>query len=1174
MGGSGGAGTGGIVTTCDGFDCTLPNGHQGICVNDFCGPCLSDQACIDGYGAGNLCINGECLPDACRTQADCGGGRVCDLATNKCFACTDDASCVARYGAGHLCIAQKCVTGDCRTNSDCTGGHICDASSNTCGVCGDDAACMGAYGAGFICVAGGCVTGECHAASDCATGEICAADHTCQPCSGDASCLPGYGANHLCIAGACVSGNCRSPADCAAGRLCDANTRFCVDCASDAACQSALGAGHLCLNNACITGECRTAANCSNGQLCVSNACTDCTNDTTCEAQYGADHLCISGGCIPGECRTAADCAPGQLCDATFACTACTTDMQCVSGYGPNHLCVNNACIAGDCRATADCGGGRICNTAAFTCVACASDASCVANYGADHLCVGGNCISGNCRNASDCTGGAVCDANTFMCTPCTTDMACVLGYGPQHLCVNNACIPGQCRTSPECPAGGLCDVGTHTCGACSTDAECVTGYGTNHLCVNNACVSGTCHTTADCGGGTICSATNFTCEPCASDAACVGAYGPNHLCEGNVCIVGSCRTSANCGGGKLCDTQAHTCNACASDAACQVDAAYGTSTFCLSGACTTGDCRDTNDCATGQLCGSTQANSCGPCSGDGQCTGDASYGAGNICYQGICQLGDCHGTSADCTGATAGLICGASTENRCGACSSDQQCQQDPIYGSSKICHTTAAQPNTGKCVSSACSNSGACAANAGDFCCSSLCVPGNCCADADCVANPSFGPGYACVNNHCTGCDGVTGKDFLVDPVNGNDAKATGSGTNGGVVNASCRFKTLTKALLVAGNFAAPGTRIIIVGQAGVTTSLAGNETLPILVPANVTIATQDGPILLTLPATADTVSYANVAGFQLAGDKSGIVADRLAPLTIDGATNTSGIAVAVAPGTGKTATVSHVSVQYTGGHGITVTSGASITIGPGVTVKNAGAATHSRNGLNITSGTVHVRGGTGQDVTTFADNSQHGIYVAGTGVIDILGVPASGTPNGQGTVVTSGNVQAGVRIFAAPGGAQNVIDGLVAWKNHGSGLRLNGGLKVKVRNSVFLGSDTNGIYLNGSDSTATGNDLTQIDLGAAGSPGNNFLQASSGQNPNLTGLCVSMSANQGPLTLHAAGNHFAGDIDCATSTAPLFRLIPPDTCSANVDVATNRPQNPTMTDTVVTVDVAGCM
>ena len=669
---------------------------------------------------------------------------------------------------------------------------------------------------------------------------------------------------------------------------------------------------------------------------------------------------------------------------------------------------------------------------------------------------------------------------------------------------------------------------------------------------------------TSDCGGGQLCDATTFTCGACPNDAACVGAYGPNHLCEANVCVVGACRTSGDCANGKICDTPTHTCAACQDDAACQNDVSYGTSTFCLGGACTPGDCHDTGQCPSGQLCGSTQVNTCGACNVDAQCTADPGYGAGHICLQGICERGDCHRTSGDCGGASLGLVCGALSANTCGACASDSQCQEDPVYGSSTICNTAAAQPTTGQCVSASCDASGACLANGGDFCCSGVCVPGDCCADTDCLASPGFGVGYACVNNRCTGCSAATGNKYFVDPVNGNDVTATGSGFIGGTPNSNCSFKTLTRALQVAGGFAVSGTQLIVVGRTGQMVALSAGETLPLLIPANITVTTTAGPILLTLPPSVDP-SFSNIAGFQLAGDRASITPDPSAPLTIDGSMNTSGIGVGIAPGVGNSASMSYVTVQDTGGHGISVTNG-TLNMGQGVTVLAAGSAAKRRDGLNISAGTVHISVASGQAATSFLNNTQHGIYVTGTGVLDVLGVPVTApAPNGQGTVVVSGNFLAGIRIFEAPGGPRSTLDGLVAWANPSSGLRIYGGSSLKVRNSIFLANGTNGVYVTAYDGSAAGNDLSRLDLGTGSDPGHNTLQASLGSNPDVTGVCVSMAAGRGALTLEAAGNTFAGPIDCSLSADAIVRA---GTCSGFVDVGVVG-----IAGTNVTVDASGC-
>jgi len=956
---------------------------------------------------------------------------------------------------------------------------------------------------------------------------------------------------------------CQTALDCSNGQLCDGASHTCVPCPTDSACRSGYGPQHVCVSGACIGGDCHVFSDCSNGQLCVNNFCTNCTTDTACMSVYGNDHLCISGGCVAGECRTATDCpaGSGQICSASFTCTTCSTDNECQSGYGANHLCVNGSCVAGNCRQTSDCGGGRICDTATLTCVACPDDATCMANYPGQQLCLNGSCVAGNCRLAADCTPGLVCDVATHMCGACTTDPSCTAAYGSGQLCIGGTCVVGQCRTSPDCPGGAICNTSAHTCGVCTLDSECVAGYGNNHLCIGGACVSGTCHATADCGGGEICDGTTHTCSPCGSDNACVTAYGPQHVCIGNVCVAGNCHTSNDCtSGGQLCDQPTHSCKGCGSDASCQSDSTYGVTTVCVAGGCVSGDCHGpSSDCPSGQLCGISQTDTCGACVSDAQCIADPSYGAGNICYQGICQLGDCHGTSSDCKAANAGRICGAVTANDCGSCSGDAQCQADPVYGSATICETTTGQPKTGTCITAACSTSGPCAANTSDFCCNDICTAGNCCLDADCAGNPMFGSIYRCVNNSCTGCSAATGNTYFVDPVNGDDGTATGSGIAAGVATPSCSFKTVTHALSVASTVGAAGTKIVIVGVSGQTTVLAG-ETFPIVVPANVAISTKLGPIRLNMPSGSDT----SFGGFQLVGDQSVIAPDPSAPITIDGASNSSGIGIAVSPGAGKITAVSYVTVQNSGGNGIAVTNG-TLNIGQGVTVTNAGSASKHHDGLNVAGGTVNIVVPAGQIATSFTNNTEHGIYVTGAAVLNVSGVPVV-PANGQGTVVTSGNAFDGLEIFETAGAAPtSTVSGLVAWGNTKQGVQLFGGEKVKIRGSVLLNNKLNGLLVTSSDPSAASNNLATIDLGTAGDPGLNQLQASNGSNPDLTGLCVAMSPGQGTLVLSAEGNVFAGPTNCASSTNAIVRST---SCTGGVDLGIIAAMG-----TSVGVDLASC-
>ena len=203
-----------------------------------------------------------------------------------------------------------------------------------------------------------------------------------------------------------------------------------------------------------------------------------------------------------------------------------------------------------------------------------------------------------------------------------------------------------------------------------------------------------------------ICNTTTRMCQACGTDAACVTAYGPQHLCVNNVCLPGQCRVSSDCAGGQICDAPTRTCNACGSDTVCSVDPSYGSSTVCIGGGCVPGDCHGSSgDCPTGQLCGISAARHLRRLLTDAQCAADPTYGAGHICFQGICQPGNCHGTSGDCSGALSGYVCGAQSANTCGPCATDSQCQADQTYGSATICNTTTGQSESGECVSAACS-------------------------------------------------------------------------------------------------------------------------------------------------------------------------------------------------------------------------------------------------------------------------------------------------------------------------------------------------------------------------------------------------------------------------------------------------------------------------------------
>ena len=311
--------------------------------------------------------------------------------------------------------------------------------------------------------------------------------------------------------------------------------------------------------------------------------------------------------------------------------------------------------------------------------------------------------------------------------------------------------------------------------------------------------------------------------------------------------------------------------------------------------------------------------------------------------------------------------------------------------------------------------------------------------------------------MNNSCTGCAAATGNKYYVDPMNGDDATATGSGIVGGVANPSCSFQTVTRALQVVGSFAgAPARRSSSSGRAGQTVPLDATETLPIIVPANVTIATQAGPIRVNLPASSDP-NLGNVAGFQLGGDLAALAPDPAAPHHHRRRRRTrSGIGIGVSPGAGKSAALSYVTVQNTRRprhRGVERhaddRAGRDRHRAPGTALKR-------RDGLNVAGGLVNitVAARPGADHVQQQHPARHLRDRARASSTSPASRSPCPRPTGRGPssrAATPSRACASSRRRARP--RMSTINGLVAWQNTQNGLRLYGGDKVKVRNSVFL-------------------------------------------------------------------------------------------------------------------------
>ncbi|HEX3854041.1 MAG TPA: hypothetical protein VHW01_23920, partial [Polyangiaceae bacterium] len=436
----------------------------------------------------------------------------------------------------------------------------------------------------------------------------------------------------------------------------------------------------------------------------------------------------------------------------------------------------------------------------------------------------------------------------------------------------------------------------------------------------------------------------------------------------------------------------------------------------------------------------------CVACSADPECV--TAYGANSLCLSGSCTPGDCRANS-DCAASANGSICGATQPNFCGKCTSDTQCT------GGQICNT-----GTGQCVANSCSTSGsACTQNASDICCTATCYPGACCADATCKA--SLGASAVCSNHTCTTCDAVVGANpvYLVDPINGDDGSATGTGTSsGGTPTISCSFATITRALQAIGPNPAAGTTIKIIGASTVpyvANAKAIKEVFPIVVPSNVIITAKTGLVTIVPPANSGAFSFIGAAS-GVDGTLGG------GSMLLEGKTHNAFIGVHAGTGTTDGTILRNVTIQNFQQEGVLVSNAGVLSIGQGVNVLSNGVGSPNLPGLHLT-GSAHVTINVpdGQATTSFNKNGQHGILVAGTASVNIQGAQTAGT----GTIECRQNSVAGLAISQTPGASLplNTVNGLVVvGTTNGNGIRIEGGSNVKVSSSWSLGNAGSGVLV----------------------------------------------------------------------------------------------------------------
>jgi hypothetical protein len=405
---------------------------------------------------------------------------------------------------------------------------------------------------------------------------------------------------------------------------------------------------------------------------------------------------------------------------------------------------------------------------------------------------------------------------------------------------------------------------------------------------------------------------------------------------------------------------------------------------------------------------------------------------------------------------------------------------------------------------------------------------------------------------------CDPV-GTTYHVDPVNGDDAMATGSGMAGGGVTPSCAFKTVTAAFKAINASGTPALEVLIHGPS----ALAASETYPLVVPKGVRVNTAGGLV---------TVQKFSGTAFVLKAPGAGIDAE--AGLTIDGTpsgnTGTSG--VAAQNGCDVTCYLRRATIQNTAGDGVMV-SGV-LSVGAGLTVTGAKSSPNGTTGFGLRvgdKGKAFIKATLAEGNIVFSGNALGGILIGANASLDLTGEIDKATQ--AGSVWADANTGPGLTVR---GGATlglaftSDVDGLLTTgSKSGSGIRIEAGSATRVRNSVSLGNQFHGVHVLGNDNS---NNVSMIDLGTKASLGKNIvgLGVLAIKNNGHAGIALTIPPPAGPVapqTLKAAGNTFAVAKDCATVPALLSRDASA-TCAGSADVCLQSTPNGSHV-----IDVTGC-
>jgi hypothetical protein len=356
------------------YDCPDP-AYSSLCVP---WACSSDSDC----GGGIPCNGGQCVPGTSPTSdcsvTGCPGDQICRLSAGV-ASCVSLAAADAGSGedatstsveagdaTGTVVVGPEASTVDAQSTADGASGS--DVTSDVASpdvISSPDAAADASTGA-----EAGPAPVACNADGDCSLGSSCI-DGLCAPqsqlCSDGSQCaVSGY----ACVNGLCVP-HCSSGGSCPAGYQCN------------------FARGGVCSTNpAACTGS--GTSSCLGGTVCVEGHCVSPCTGGDAGASCPAGQLCINGGCLPDqaavfECKN--DGALGQLansCDPASVCLHHSCYVPCDGDGG--------GCAASSCKqVTVHAGTYAACGTPTTLGSQC--------DWAVGSMCSGGAlCVDGYCN--------------------------------------------------------------------------------------------------------------------------------------------------------------------------------------------------------------------------------------------------------------------------------------------------------------------------------------------------------------------------------------------------------------------------------------------------------------------------------------------------------------------------------------------------------------------------------------------------------------------------------------------------------------------------------------------------------------------------------------------------------------------------------------------------------